>query len=124
MGSLVFLEHILNHRFETPNNGMKSVIHCVDLQEGELIVELTNCCEPLQKLRMRLGTCKIDLSPPVFCVTDPSKAILLWWFLLFYVLVLNFLCCLRLMYVFVFFLCNRVATYYENSCSFGLRYVY
>ena len=23
------------------------------------------CCEPLQKLRVRLGTCKIDLSPPV-----------------------------------------------------------
>ena len=31
------------------------------------IEELTTCkCyEPLQKLRVRLGTCKIDLSPPV-----------------------------------------------------------
>ena len=27
--------------------------------------ELTKCYEPLQKLRVRLGTCKIDLSPPV-----------------------------------------------------------
>ena len=27
--------------------------------------ELTKCCEPLQKLRVRLGTCKIGLSPPV-----------------------------------------------------------
>ena len=27
--------------------------------------QLTKCCEPLQKLRVMLGTCKIDLSPPV-----------------------------------------------------------
>ena len=27
--------------------------------------ELTKCCEPLQKLRVRLGTCKTGLSPPV-----------------------------------------------------------
>ena len=27
--------------------------------------QLNKCCEPLQKLRVRLGTCKIDLSPPV-----------------------------------------------------------
>ena len=27
--------------------------------------ELTKCYEPLQKLRVRLGTCNIDLSPPV-----------------------------------------------------------
>ena len=25
----------------------------------------TKCCEPLKKLRVMLGTCKIDLSPPV-----------------------------------------------------------
>ena len=24
----------------------------------------TKCCEPLQKMRVRLGACKIDLSPP------------------------------------------------------------
>ena len=30
--------------------------------------ELTKCYEPLQKLRVRLGPCKIDLNPPVtFC---------------------------------------------------------
>ena len=27
---------------------------------------------------------------------------LVWWFLLFYIFVFNFLCCLRLMYVFIF----------------------
>ena len=27
--------------------------------------ELTKCCEPLQKPRVRLWPCKIDLSPPV-----------------------------------------------------------
>ena len=27
--------------------------------------QLTKCCELLQKLRVRLGTCKIDLSPSV-----------------------------------------------------------
>ena len=27
--------------------------------------ELTKCNEPLQKLRVRLGTCKTGLSPPV-----------------------------------------------------------
>ena len=26
---------------------------------------LTKCCEPLQKLRVGLGTCKTGLSPPV-----------------------------------------------------------
>ena len=26
--------------------------------------QLTKCCEPLQKMRARLGSCKIDFSPP------------------------------------------------------------
>ena len=57
------------------------------------------CYEPLQKLRVRLGACKTGLSPPV---TLCSKAILLWWFFLFYVLVFKiFLCCWRLMCVFI-----------------------
>ena len=34
--------------------------------------QLTKCCEPLQKLRVRVGTCKTGLSP-----SDRSKAILL-----------------------------------------------
>ena len=60
------------------------------------------CCELLQKLRLRLGTCKIDLSPPVILYYR-SRAILLWWFLLFYVLEFKpFLSCWRFMYVFVF----------------------
>ena len=27
--------------------------------------QLTKCCEPLQKLRLTLGSCKTSLSPPV-----------------------------------------------------------
>ena len=27
--------------------------------------QLTKCCDPLQKVWVRLGTCKIDFSPPV-----------------------------------------------------------
>ena len=27
--------------------------------------QLTKCCEPLQKMRVRLGTCKTGLSPSV-----------------------------------------------------------
>ena len=42
--------------------------------------KLTKCCEPLQYLRVRLWPCKTGLSPPIFCVTDRSKAIRLWWF--------------------------------------------
>ena len=42
----------------------------------------------MQKLRVRLWPYQTGLSPPVtVCVTDRSKAILLWWFFLFYVLV-------------------------------------
>ena len=41
-------------------------------------------------VRVRLGSCKTGLSPLKLCVTDRSKAILLWWFFLFYVLVFKF----------------------------------
>ena len=41
---------------------------------------------------MRLGTCKTGLSPPVFYITDRSKGILLWWFLLFNALVFKHFC--------------------------------
>ena len=51
--------------------------------------ELTKCYEPLQKLRVRLGTCKIDLSPPVIY---RSKAIRLWWFFRFMSWCLIFFC--------------------------------
>ena len=34
---------------------------------------------------MKLWSCKTGLSPSVIFVTDRSKAILLWWFFLFYV---------------------------------------
>ena len=52
------------------------------------------------KLRVRLGACKTGLSPPVKCVTDRSKAIILWWFFLFYVLVFNFFCAVGALCVF------------------------
>ena len=38
----------------------------IDTRTGRL----TKCCEPLQKLRVRLGTCKIDLSPPVILYSE------------------------------------------------------
>ena len=43
-------------------------IMVVALENGALEMdseELTKCYEPLQKLRVRLGTCKTGLSPPV-----------------------------------------------------------
>ena len=48
--------------------------------------QLTKCCEPLQKMRVRLGACKTGLSPTpqLFYITDRSKAILLLRFHLFY----------------------------------------
>ena len=50
----------------------------------------TKCCEPLQKMRVRLGHCKSIEALKLFYITDRSKAILLLWFYLFYVLELNF----------------------------------
>ena len=39
--------------------------------------ELTKCYEPLQKLRVRLRPCKIDLNPPVtLCYVDTSVVVL------------------------------------------------
>ena len=38
--------------------------------------QLTKCCEPLQKVSVRLGSCKPSLRTPVISF----KAILLWWF--------------------------------------------
>ena len=60
--------------------------------------ELTKFSEPIQKLRVRLWPCKIDLSP----ITDRFKAMLLWWFLVFYVLVLNF-CAVSTLCMFSYF---------------------
>ena len=64
--------------------------------------QLTKCCEPLQKLRVRLGACKTGLSPPVILYYwsfqgDTSVAVLI--VLCFGV---EFLCCLSIMCVFIF----------------------
>ena len=45
----------------------------------------TKCFEPLQKQRARVGSCKTCLYPQQ-SITDPSKAVLLLWFL-------NVTCC-------------------------------
>ena len=42
--------------------------------------QVCKCCEPLQKMRVRLGDCETGLSPLLFYITDRSKAILLLWF--------------------------------------------
>ena len=65
--------------------------------------QLIKCCEPLQKLRVRLGTCKIDLSPQVILYYwsfqgDTSVVVLIVLCLGVYM----FLCCWRLMYVIIF----------------------
>ena len=39
--------------------------------------QLAKCYDPLQKLRVRLGSCRTGLSPPVFYITDRSKTILM-----------------------------------------------
>ena len=65
--------------------------------------QLTKSCEPLQKLRVRLGTCKIDLSRPVILYYwsfqgDTSVGVLI----VFVSWCINFLCCWSLMYVIIF----------------------
>ena len=45
--------------------------------------QLTKCCEPLQKLRVMLGTFIID-STPVIYVTGRSTAIFLLWLYIIY----------------------------------------
>ena len=42
--------------------------------------KVTKRCEPLQRMRVRLGICETGLSPLLFYITDRSKAILLLWF--------------------------------------------
>ena len=85
--------------------------------------QLTKCCEPLQKMRVRLGAFKPLCN---FYINKRSKAILLLCFHLFFVLDSNFLCYLNLMYAFIFLfeiglLSGRLL---GNSCSLGLIYVF
>ena len=53
-------------------------------------------------MRVRLGSCKIDLMPQYFYITDRSNVILLLWFHLFYVLESNFYAVGTFLYVFIF----------------------
>ena len=50
-------------------------------------------------VKVVLGSCKTGLSPPVTL----CKAILLWWFFLFYVLVFNFFCAVGALCMFSYF---------------------
>ena len=63
-----------------------------------------------------------------FYITERSKAIVMWWFLLFDVLVLIFCAASTVytVYVFIFLMGNLVATYMyrENGCTFGLQNVF
>ena len=79
--------------------------------------QVYKCCEPLQKMKMGLGACKTGLSPLLIV----PKSILLLWFKLFCFGV-DFLCCLSLMYVFIFlvqfgYLSGRLL---GNSCIIRL----
>ena len=56
--------------------------------------QIPKCCEPQQKM-VRIGGCKIELGQG-FYITDRSKAILLLWFHLFYVLESHFCAVLTL----------------------------
>ena len=62
--------------------------------EGPRTEQLTKCCEPPQKLRVRLGICKIDQFKPtsnfILLIVPRRYFCVLWWFLLFDVLVLKF----------------------------------
>ena len=52
---------------------MVVIIICLFVPDDSLTIyrftasteQLTKCCESLQKMRVRLGACKIDLGPPV-----------------------------------------------------------
>ena len=40
-------------------------------------IKLTKCCEPFQKMRLRLEPCRIGLTPTHLFITDRSKSVLL-----------------------------------------------
>ena len=64
--------------------------------------ELAKCYEQLQKLRMRLWPCKIDLSPPVTVLLIVPSRYFCGGSFCFMSWCLKFLCCWRLMCVFIF----------------------
>ena len=64
--------------------------------------QLTKCCEPLQKLRVRYGTCKTGFSTPrilYYRSFQDDTSVVIHGALC---LGVEFLCCLHLMYVFIF----------------------
>ena len=64
--------------------------------------QLTKCCEPLQKMRMRLEPCKTGLSPPsnFILLIVPRRYFCYGSNVLCFGV--DFLCCLSLMHVFIF----------------------
>ena len=67
----------------------KYVLALSDKNADKVVVvsRLHFVCEQLQKLSVRLGTCKIDLSPPVILYYRSFEGHNFLWFLLFYALV-------------------------------------
>ena len=63
--------------------------------------QVTKCCEPLQKIWVRLGACETGLSPLLFYTTDTTgdTSLLVLIVLCFGV---ELLCCLHLTCVYVF----------------------
>ena len=55
--------------------------------------QLTKCCEPLQKLKVRLWPCKIDLSPPVILYYRSFQDDTTVMVLIVLCLGVEFLCC-------------------------------
>ena len=55
--------------------------------------ELTDCCKPLQKLTVRLWTCKIDLSPPVIAYFSSFQGDTSAVIVIVLCLGVEFLCC-------------------------------
>ena len=60
----------------------------------------TQCCKPLQKMMVKLGPCKINLSSPVFILlVVPRRYFCCESICLCFGV--DFLCCLKLMHVFI-----------------------
>ena len=97
--------------------------------------QLTICCEPLQKLRVRLWPCKTSLSPPpththTLFITGRSNAALLLWFIFikiipimcfmlhdFVVTRISFGCSLSPLHFTYFVQASTICPRLFNSCS-------
>ena len=63
--------------------------------------QLNQCCEPLQKVRVRLGPCKTYLSSPVVLYCWSFQGDISFVDLFDLCFGVEFLCCLKFMHVFI-----------------------